>query len=137
MKSSYFLIGISLFLVIVVIVIVLLQVFTQNPATKGPFPTPTRFPLHSEESIDYDEPPPPGTNPAYLQKIEEQPFWEMLPYFTTSYKIEYKDSDNKIVITTISGTPEQIGEYRNSAVSWLRSNGARTDSLRFEYVIAR
>ena len=71
-------------------------------------------------------------NPKYIQEVREQPFWEKLPYYTSTFKIEYIDSYKKIVITTFP--PERnTNIYRQGALRWLRENGAKLETLTIEY----
>ncbi len=78
------------------------------------------------------EPPPPSPNPAYLEKIRKQPFWEKLPYYSDNFKIDYVDSDKTIVITTF--TPyAKTKAYRSEALRWLRINGATISALKIRY----
>ena len=78
--------------------------------------------------------------PSYLEKIKEQPFWEILPYYDPlkHFVIEYKDSDDKILITTFARGQEENFQkdtlsYREEAREWLQTNGAKLNQLRIEY----
>ena len=115
---------------IIILTIGLLTLLKPKVGTRGSLPTPTPVPGPAAERTDHSVP---ETNPAYLQKIAREPFWEKLPHWGKTYKIEYKDSDDKILITTINGTTTQITSYREEATTWLRQNGARLESLTIEY----
>jgi len=80
-------------------------------------------------------PPPYRVNPTFTEKIKREPFWTMLPYFGDTFKVEYKDSDDKIIITTLNGTAEQVRSYQTAAVNWLKTNGGPINRLTIEYKI--
>lgn len=85
-----------------------------------------------QDGFVHTEPPPPSPNPAYLEKIKREPFWEKLPYYSDNFKIVYIDSDKTLVITTfepISNTKA----YRSEALRWLRINGATISALKIRY----
>lgn len=86
---------------------------------------------NGEEEI-HKEPPPPPPNPAYLEKIRREPFWEDLPYFSDNYKIEYTDSNDLFIITTF--LPASNTEvYKQDALTWLQENGADLNELTIEF----
>lgn len=99
--------------------------------------------LREQEHPGYDELDKhlvPTIKPSYLQKIKEQPFWEMLPHYDPSkhFFIEYKDSDDKIVITTFGRGQVEFYQkdtlvYRQEALTWLQANGAKLNQLTIEY----
>lgn len=86
----------------------------------------------SESNLPQTEEVPliPTQNPEYLEKIKKEPFWDKLPYWSPqkTFVIEYKDSDDYILITTFakkgsSTFTQDTLKYRQEALSWLRANG--------------
>lgn len=136
-------------LVLLICLFLFFSIFFQS-ATKKAVPgsgetiTPSsgQSPIKATKGIESEEVPLTGIpNPTYVQKIKQQPFWEELPYYTDHYKIVYKDSDDKLIITTFGRG--QIDNYRNDSLKyrqeardWLVENGAELEKLRIEYVPA-
>ena len=133
-KQIYIIVGVSLFFGIIIVIVGLSTLLRATTNIGNRILTPTPIPGPAAERTNHSVP---ETNPAYLQKIAQEPFWEKLPYWGEAYKIEYKDSDDKILITTLNGTTTQITSYRNDALTWLRQNGARLESLTIEYQTAK
>lgn len=146
MRPLYLLLGISITFVIIIFIasIILFRNSENRQTNENTVPTPVSNQDESSgfgPAADFPDQPPPRTNPTYLQKIEEQPFWEMLPYYGETFLVEYKSSDEKIVITTIdpgrvSNREELILQYRQQARNWLTQNGAILNQLTIEYVIS-
>lgn len=117
-------------LIISVAIVFLLGVFffLLNYQKPVPLSAPT------ETVIDTDiHKPPPSPNPTYIEKVRREPFWEKLPYFSQNYKIEYRDSSDTVIVTTfLPASKTEI--YKEEAILWLRSNGAKVDALKIEYV---
>ncbi len=134
----------GIFFVFICIVIV----FNSN-APRTEIPTPTGVPgkntppvrKSTETKALTEEVPLQATpNPTYIQKVRQEPFWNMLPYYDAMnhYVIEYKDSDDKIVITTFGRGQEENFQkdtlsYRQEARDWLQANGARLNQLSIIY----
>lgn len=138
-KKAYILIAVATSLLLVVMISIFFLLQNRMSTSLSQNPTPTMFPT---PKIKYDEQykyhnhidkPPPKPNPTYLQKIKDEPFWEMLPHWSNTYKIEYKDSADKIIITTINGTEAETNSYKESARNWLQTNGAKLNELSIEY----
>lgn len=77
----------------------------------------------------------PTQNPEYLEKLKKEPFWDKLPYWSPqkTFVIEYKDSDDYILITTFAKKEsptfnQDTLHYRQEALSWLQANGLSSSS---------
>lgn len=74
-------------------------------------------------------------NPKYLEKIKREPFWDILPYWDPQrhFKIEYKDSDDYLLITLFAQDQSTTEQYREKARAWLRENGGIIEKLTIRY----
>jgi hypothetical protein len=134
-KNIIIAIALGIFFIIVLSIIFLIifrpKNSTSTPVVPDALPTTT---VTDEVKKTADEIPLiPTQSPEYLEKITREPFWEMLPYYQDTYKIEYFDSADKIVITTVRGTQNQTQIYQDAAKNWLEANGAVLNNLQLEY----
>jgi hypothetical protein len=137
-KRILFLAGAILFCCIILILLSLFSEPAPSPTSVQPTPLqPTTF---VKNRLTADEKPlTVSINPNYVEKLQKEPFWAKLPYWTDRYKIEYKDSADKLVITlfippTANGTESQFTqEAKTAALDWLRDNGAHVESLTIEF----
>lgn len=131
-RSTKLYLGFSLLLVLILVGIIALLL--TNLVSRSPK-------LRSQQNVSHQSLPPgqdqiekepvkAEVNPTYTNKIEREPFWEMLPYYSLRFKIEYKDSADKIVITTMGEEPQK---QKDAALRWLEANGATIESLTIEY----
>jgi hypothetical protein len=138
-KRFYFILG---GLVVFFLILINLTSFTPD-APRDVVPSPTPIPEKKQQDTTTDEEPLiPTPNPAYEAKIRQEPFWTLLPHWTDHYKVEYRDSADTILIhlflPDIASNAEKNTlqvQYRDEALTWLRTNGADINSLTIRYRI--
>lgn len=138
-KPLYLLLGISIVLALVVmgVAVMFLLRDTNSQTLTDQALLPTTDPSGATQ-FDYHEHDQPEPNPEYLKLITEQPYRNMLPHYDETFLVEYKQSTDTIVVTTIDPGNVQyrtqlMNGYREQARAWLGKNGANLDELNIEY----
>lgn len=131
----------AILLTLGVILVSILAFISENPKPNKPIPTPTTSPTIQNPPLvdqgDIDKELAPTQDPSYLEKIKNQRFWNLLPYWSPNrhFKIEYKDSADYILITIFTKDTSLTSSYQREASSWLIQNGANLEDLTIEYQI--
>lgn len=128
-------------IVLIFLILLLISSLTGRDPSRTTVPqSPTPVQQKIDVHTDSDKPLVPTQDPLYLEKIKAQPWREVVPYWTDHYKVDYRQSTNKIIIYTLaenSGNRTQYQQesvrYREEALQWLRSNGANLNEFTIEY----
>lgn len=115
----------------------------QNSANTTPveesLPTPTiNQDDQIHESAEKESQPLESPNPTFTELLKTQPFWDMMPYYGQNFLVEYFQSGETIIITTVDPgdvpkRAELMNQYRQEARDWLTDNGAILNELTIEY----
>ncbi|MBI5045381.1 MAG: hypothetical protein HZC02_05660 [Candidatus Levybacteria bacterium] len=136
--STKIILVLAVLLTLGVILVAVLAFISEKPEsnknTPIPTATPTTPPLPIDQK-DIDEDLAPTQNPSYIKKINEQKFWNLLPYWSPNkhFKIEYKDSKDYILVTIFTNDASLTSPFQKEATTWLTQNGAQLENLTIKY----